>query len=65
MKCERCGDEFKVPPFAIDSAYARWCLRCLKLGWKAYAKLSIKQVIENQVQLLIERIKRKEVRDGS
>ena len=52
MKCKRCGDEFKVPPFAIDVVYARWCLPCLKLGWKAFAKLSIKQVIENQVKSL-------------
>ncbi len=53
MKCERCGDEFKVPPFAIDVAYARWCLPCLKLGWKAFAKLSIKQVINNQFKSII------------
>ena len=52
MKCERCGGAFEVPKFAIDVAYARWCLPCLKLGWKAYAKLSTKEVIENQVKSL-------------
>ena len=52
MKCEKCGSEFKVPPFAIDPAYARWCKPCLKLGLKAYAKLSAKQVIEMECKSL-------------
>ncbi len=50
--CERCGDEFRVPQFAIDMVYARYCKPCIKIGLKAYAKLSAKQVIEMECKSL-------------
>ncbi len=51
-KCKKCGNEFKVPPFAIDMIYARYCKSCIKLGLKAYAKLSTKEVIEMECKSL-------------
>ena len=51
-KCEKCGNNFEVPKFAIDPAYARWCKSCIRLGLKAYAKLSTKQVIEMECKSL-------------
>ena len=52
MKCEKCGNDFDVPKFAIDMVYARYCKPCIKKGLKAYAKLSAKQVIEMECKTL-------------
>ena len=52
MKCEKCNNDFKVPKFAIDMVYARYCLPCIKKGLKAYAKLSAKEVIQMELKSL-------------
>ena len=52
-KCEKCGNKFKVPKYAIQMIFAMYYKPCIKKGLKAYAKLSTKEVIENQVKSLI------------
>ena len=51
-KCKKCGNDFQVPKYAIDIVYARYCKPCIKIGLKAYAKLSIKEVIEMECKSL-------------
>ncbi len=51
-KCEKCGNEFKVPEYAIQMIFAMYCRPCIKKGLNAYAKLSIKQVIEMEFKSL-------------
>ena len=52
MKCEKCGNDFEVPKFAIDLVYASYCLACIKVGLRAYAKLPIEEIIKRQLNSL-------------
>ena len=49
-KCEKCGQPLEVPKYAIQMIFARYCKPCIKIGLKAYAKLSTKEVIEMEMK---------------
>ena len=51
-KCEKCGQPFEVPKYAIQMIYAKYCKPCIKKGLKVYAKLSAKEVIEMECKTL-------------
>jgi hypothetical protein len=65
--CKTCGNQFKVPKFAIDMVYASYCKPCIKIGLKAYAQLPIEEVIKIEFESmgLLNKTDRKEVRGQS
>ena len=52
-KCQKCGNEFEVPKYAIDMVFAKYCKPCIKKGLQAYAKLSHKEVINLHLKQVI------------